>query len=170
MNTTYITTTIPYVNAKPHIGFALELVQADTLARYARCRGERVRLQTGTDENAWKNVESARAQGCSPREFVAHNTEAFRRLGQALNISVDEFVHTGEARHRQAVWAWWQRLRAEDLYRQAYTGHTAAVVRILSLSVTSSTAAVPTIIPLLLPCRKRTISFVSPPIKRKSRS
>ena len=40
MGNTYITTTIPYVNAEPHIGFALELVQADTLARYARRCGE----------------------------------------------------------------------------------------------------------------------------------
>ena len=30
----YITTAIPYVNARPHIGFALELVQADVLARH----------------------------------------------------------------------------------------------------------------------------------------
>ena len=37
---TYITTTIPYVNARPHIGFALELVQADVLARAGRGRGE----------------------------------------------------------------------------------------------------------------------------------
>lgn len=122
MDSTYITTTIPYVNAEPHIGFALELVQADALARYRRLRGGRVRLQTGTDENAWKNVESARARGCSPREFVARNTEAFRRLGQALNIAADDFVHTTEERHRRAVWALWRRLRPEDLYRQSYTG------------------------------------------------
>lgn len=89
MSNTFITTTIPYVNAKPHIGFTLELVQADTLARYARLCGNRVRFQTGTDENAWKNVESVRAQGCSPQEFVTHNTEAFRQLGHALNTSVD---------------------------------------------------------------------------------
>jgi methionyl-tRNA synthetase len=122
MSNTYITSTIPYVNAQPHIGFALELVQADTLARYARRCGSRVRFQTGTDENAWKNVESARALGCSPQEFVARNTEAFRQLGHALNISVDAFVHTTEARHRQAVWTFWQRLRPDDLYTQSYTG------------------------------------------------
>jgi len=122
MTNRYITTTIPYVNAQPHVGFALELVQADALARYRRLCGEQVRVQTGTDENAWKNIESARAQGCSPREFVTRNTEAFRQLGPALNIAVDEFVHTGEARHQQAVWAFWQRLRPADLYVQSYTG------------------------------------------------
>ena len=56
----YITTSIPYVNASPHIGHALELVQADAMARYQRLLGDRVILQTGTDENAHKNVLAAR--------------------------------------------------------------------------------------------------------------
>ena len=30
----YITTTLPYVNAEPHIGFALEIIQADVVARF----------------------------------------------------------------------------------------------------------------------------------------
>ena len=119
---TYITTTIPYVNARPHIGFALELVQADALARYLRLRGETVRLQTGTDENAWKNVESAQAQGCSPQDFVDRNTAAFRELAAALHISVDVFVRTSEARHHRAVHALWRCLRQEDLYRKQYAG------------------------------------------------
>ena len=46
----YITTTIPYVNARPHIGFALEVVQADVLARFRRRQGDRIRFQAGTDE------------------------------------------------------------------------------------------------------------------------
>lgn len=32
----YITTTLPYVNSDPHIGFALEIIQADALARFWR--------------------------------------------------------------------------------------------------------------------------------------
>ncbi len=57
----YITTAIPYVNAAPHIGFALEAVQADALARFYRQQGYRVRLQSGTDENSLKNVQAADA-------------------------------------------------------------------------------------------------------------
>ena len=56
MSRRYITTAIPYVNAAPHLGFALELVQADTLARHARLRGTDVRFLTGTDDNAFKTV------------------------------------------------------------------------------------------------------------------
>jgi tRNA synthetases class I (M) len=61
--TTYLTTTIPYVNAPPHLGFALEAVQADVLARHARARGESVRLLSGTDDNSLKNVLAAEAAG-----------------------------------------------------------------------------------------------------------
>ena len=61
--TYYVTTAIPYVNAPPHLGHALELVQADVLARHRRSRGEAVRFLTGTDDNALKNVTAARAAG-----------------------------------------------------------------------------------------------------------
>lgn len=65
-----ITTAIPYVNAEPHLGHALELVQADVLARHRRLRGHSVHLQTGTDDNALKNVTAAKAAGLPVREFV----------------------------------------------------------------------------------------------------
>jgi methionyl-tRNA synthetase len=68
MTATYITTTLPYVNARPHIGHALELVQADVLARYHRGRGDTVRFQAGTDDNALKNVLAAGAAGLGVRE------------------------------------------------------------------------------------------------------
>ena len=67
MTATYITTTIPYVNARPHIGHALELVQADVLARYRRARGDEVRFQSGTDDNSLKNVLAAEAAGIGVR-------------------------------------------------------------------------------------------------------
>ncbi|MFI7418715.1 methionine--tRNA ligase [Nonomuraea sp. NPDC049684] len=73
----YITTTIPYVNARPHLGHALELVQADVLARRHRRRGEPVRFQTGTDDNSLKNVLAAEAEGLPVREFVDRNAAAF---------------------------------------------------------------------------------------------
>jgi len=70
---TYITTTIPYVNARPHLGHALELVQADVLARYHRHRGEQVRFQTGTDDNSLKNVLAAEAAGLPVQELAGPN-------------------------------------------------------------------------------------------------
>ena len=74
---TYITTTIPYVNARPHIGHALEYVQADVLARFRRGRGEAVRFGAGTDDNSLNNVLAAQAAGIGVTEFVDRNAEVF---------------------------------------------------------------------------------------------
>jgi methionyl-tRNA synthetase len=118
----YVTTTIPYVNAPPHIGFALELVQADVIARYHRLTGREVRFQTGTDENAFKNVLSARARGIPVRDLVDANSERFRALAAALGISVDRFVRTTDESHRNAVNEFLARLDPDDIYRDSYRG------------------------------------------------
>ena len=121
---TYITTTIPYVNARPHLGFALELVQADVLARHRRARGDRVRLQAGTDDNALKNVLAARAAGVGVQEFVDANADAFVALAGPLSLSVDDVIRTSrDPRHRPGVERLWQACAAAgDLYRRHYEG------------------------------------------------
>jgi methionyl-tRNA synthetase len=121
---TYITTTIPYVNARPHIGFALELVQADVLARYRRQRGDTVRFQAGTDDNSLKNVLAAEAAGVAVREFVDRNAEAFLALGPALSLTVDDVIRTSrDARHRPGVERLWRACAAAgDRYRKRYEG------------------------------------------------
>jgi hypothetical protein len=92
MTSTYITTTIPYVNARPHLGFALELVQADVLARYRRSIGEQVRFEAGTDENSLKNVLAAEAAGVGVQEFVDASAAAFTGLAEPLSLSVDDLI------------------------------------------------------------------------------
>ena len=76
----YITTAIPYVNGDPHLGHALELVQADVLARHRRQRGDAVRFLSGTDDNALKNVDAALASGVPVAEFVAQKADRFADL------------------------------------------------------------------------------------------
>ncbi len=83
MTTTYLTTTIPYVNAAPHLGFALEAVQADVLARHHRRRGDDVRLLTGTDDNSLKNVLAAEAAGLDVQAFVDAQRRRVRRAARA---------------------------------------------------------------------------------------
>jgi methionyl-tRNA synthetase len=122
MTATYITTTIPYVNARPHIGHALELVQADVLARYRRGRGDAVRFQAGTDDNSLKNVLAAQAAGVGVQEFVDRNAEAFGALGEALSLTVDDFIRTSrDPRHRPGVERFW-RACSHDLYQKRYEG------------------------------------------------
>ena len=118
----YVTTTIPYVNAAPHIGFALELVQADVITRYHRLTSASVRLQTGTDENAFKNVLSARERGIPVRRLVDENAARFQELVRRLHISADRFVRTTEPVHRQAVHAFLAHLRPGDVYQASYEG------------------------------------------------
>jgi methionyl-tRNA synthetase len=124
MTSTYITTTIPYVNARPHLGFALELVQADVLARYRRSAGERVRLQTGTDDNSLKNVLAAQAAGVGVQEFVDAGAAAFAGLAGPLSLSADDLIRTSsDPRHRAGVERLWRACAARgDLYRRHYEG------------------------------------------------
>jgi methionyl-tRNA synthetase len=120
--TFYVTTAIPYVNAPPHLGHALELVQADVLARHRRSRGEAVRFLTGTDDNALKNVTAARAAGVPVAAFVSANADRFAALREPLELSFDDFLRTGsDPRHATGVTVLWRR-SAPDFYRHRYTG------------------------------------------------
>jgi methionyl-tRNA synthetase len=120
----YLSTTIPYVNSKAHLGHALELVQADVLARHHRRIGDEVRLQSGTDDNALKNVLAAQAAGLSTRELVAVNGRAFAELSGPLALSCDDFIHTStDPRHRPGAERLWLACAARgDLYRKDYQG------------------------------------------------
>lgn len=118
----YLTTTIPYVNAAPHLGFALEAVQADVLARHRRALGDEVRLLTGTDDNSLKNVLAAEQAGVGVQEFVDANAAAFAGLREPLALSYDDFIRTSrDPRHRPGVERFW-RACAHDLYLDTYTG------------------------------------------------
>jgi methionyl-tRNA synthetase len=120
----YITTAIPYVNGDPHLGHALELVQADVLARWRRSRGDDVRFLTGTDDNALKNVDAAIAAGRPVAEFVADKAQLFVELAEPLQLSNDDFIRTSaDPRHRPGVERLWRDCAAAgDLYERDYEG------------------------------------------------
>jgi methionyl-tRNA synthetase len=128
MSDFYVTTAIPYVNAAPHLGHALELVQADVLARHRRARGDGVRFLTGTDDNALKNVTAARAAGVDVLAFVTANADRFAALRSPLSLSPDDFIRTGtDPRHAAGVTRLWRETAAAgDLYRRRYTGRYCA--------------------------------------------
>lgn len=128
MTTSLITTAIPYVNARPHLGFAYELVLADALARHRRRRGRDVRFVTGSDDNSLKNVAAAAREGVAPHALVERNTAAFRALGPLLDVAPDDFVRTSvDPRHRAAVhWLWRAAAASGDLERRRWTGRYCA--------------------------------------------
>lgn len=117
----YITTSIPYVNAKPHLGHALEFVYADILARYARQQDRQVLFSTGTDEHGSKIAEKASELGISPIELTTANAKLFVELLGKLNISNDRFIRTTDPAHEQRAQLVWNNLK-EHIYKKEYTG------------------------------------------------
>ncbi len=123
MKTFYISTSIPYVNAAPHIGHALEFVQADVVARFARQKKYDVFFLSGTDDNALKNVLSAESVGVAPAIWVAQHAKIFKDLLAALNISNDDFIQTSiEDRHIKGAQKLWLSCKKEDIYKKKYKG------------------------------------------------
>ena len=122
--TLYISTSIPYVNAAPHLGFAQELVIADAMSRHYRRQGFDVRFQTGSDENSLKNVRAAQDAGMPVEDWVTSHAEQFRSLKETLDLSFDDFIRTSsEQRHAVGVETLWQRCMASgDLYQRHYRG------------------------------------------------
>ena len=119
----YITTTLPYVNASPHIGFALEIIQADIIARYRRALGDEVFFSTGTDEHGQKIFDAAAKAGEPVESYVDRYAAEFQKLKDALNLSNDTFIRTTDAGHIKAAQEMWQRCAAAgDIYKKAYEG------------------------------------------------
>jgi methionyl-tRNA synthetase len=123
-NKFYITTSIAYANANPHIGFALESIQADVLARYNRSLDKDVFFLTGTDEHGQKIEKKAIEVGKNPAEFVKETTENFKKLKDSLNLSNDFFINTTDKeRHWPSVIKVWNTLKDNgDLEKKSYKG------------------------------------------------
>ena len=121
----YITTSIAYVNSETHIGFALESVQADVLARFYRQLGYDVFFQTGTDEHGSKIQRTAEANHVATQKFVDGLSEKYKGLKEILNLSWDNFIRTtDQKKHWPVVWEIWDKLLASgDLYKKKYGGY-----------------------------------------------
>jgi methionyl-tRNA synthetase len=117
----YITTSIPYVNSEPHIGFGMELVYGDVLARYARQRKVPTLYSTGTDEHGGKIAEKAQELKNTPQEFADQMSQTFRDLLKTLNISNDRFIRTTDAEHEKRAQIIWQNLK-QYIYKGQYSG------------------------------------------------
>lgn len=124
MDKFYITTSIAYTNALPHLGFALEAVQADVLARFQRSLGKEVFFLTGTDEHGRKVQEAAEKAGQAPRDFCNGISARFQGLRESLNLSNDDFIRTtDQAKHWPAVNKVWLGLKKKgDIYKKSYQG------------------------------------------------
>lgn len=121
MSKFYITTTLPYVNADPHIGFAAEIIKADVIARWQRLNGAEVFFNTGTDEHGQKIYEKAKEAGVDPQTYCDGYAAKFRSLKELLNLSVTNFIRTTDEKHILAAQEFWKRCEANgDIYKKNY--------------------------------------------------
>lgn len=117
----YITTTLPYVNSDPHIGFAMEIIRADVVARYKRLMGYDVFFNTGTDEHGAKIHENALKQGIPVQEYVDGYAEKFKELSKDLNIKDVHFIRTTDEGHIRAAEEMWRRCFDNGyIYKKTY--------------------------------------------------
>lgn len=118
----YITTTLPYVNSIPHIGFATELVRADAYARHQKMMGYDVFLNTGTDEHGQKIFDKAKEKNVDTQDFVDGLAEEFKKLLPALGILPEtNFVRTTDEHHKKAAQEMWRRCKEKgDIYKASH--------------------------------------------------
>lgn len=122
MKTFYITTTLPYVNAEPHVGFAMEIIRADVIARYKKLAGYEVFFNTGTDEHGQKLFDAAGKAGKPVLDYVDGYAARFRELLPKLGISTDiHFIRTTEKHHEKAAQEFWLRVQKNGyIYKKNY--------------------------------------------------
>jgi len=117
----YITTTLPYINSAPHIGFAAEIIKADVIARYHKQRGEEVFFNTGTDEHGLKIYQKAQELGVDVQVYCDEYSAKFRPLREKLNLSYNKFIRTTDEAHQAAAQEFWRRCAASgDIYKKNY--------------------------------------------------
>jgi len=117
----YITTTLPYVNAEPHIGFALEIVQADVIARWQRRLGKEVVFNFGTDEHGQKIYQKAIEGKKDPKKYCDEYAAKFDDLKKALNLSYTNFIRTTDDHHVKAAQEFWRICKENgDIYKKNY--------------------------------------------------
>src|SRR5215510_9265294 len=119
----YITTPIFYPNGAPHIGHAYTALATDAIARFERLDGKDVFFLTGTDEHGLKMQQTAAAEGITPQALADRNSQVFRDMMAALDVSQDDFIRTTEPRHYRSSEEIWRRMeKAGDIYLGKYAG------------------------------------------------
>jgi methionyl-tRNA synthetase len=118
----YITTTLPYVNGKPHLGHALEFVRADIIARFKKLLGFEVFLNTGTDEHGLKVYKKALEENKEPQNYVDQCADKFKDFVKELGMLPElNFVRTTDPGHIKAAQEFWKLCYEKgDIYKKNY--------------------------------------------------
>lgn len=117
----YLTTAIPYVNGTPHIGHAMDYLNADVFARYHQLQGDEVRFQAGTDEHGNKIFQKAEEQGIAVEDYVAENSKKFQDFIKLLGVENTDFIRTTDPDHERRCQEIWKKLQPH-IYKDTYEG------------------------------------------------
>jgi methionyl-tRNA synthetase len=122
MKNFYITTTLPYVNAEPHVGFAAEIIRADIIARSKVLQGYEVFFNTGTDEHGQKLFDEARKNNEDVKEYVDRYAEKFKGLKDLLGLYDSiHFIRTTDQHHIKSAQYFWKLCKDKgDIYKKNY--------------------------------------------------
>ncbi len=118
----YLTTTLPYVNAEPHIGFALEIVAGDVITRYQRdILNKKVVFNTGTDEHGQKIYQKALENNQEPQAYVDYYATKFEELKEILDLGYTNFIRTTDKNHVKAAQHFWELCNENGyIYKKEY--------------------------------------------------
>jgi len=123
MNKFYITTPIYYTTCRPHAGHAFTTIYADVIARYQKLKGKEIFFSVGTDEHGMKVAEEAEKENKVPQDYVDEISSYYKKTWQSLNIDYSDFIRTTEARHKNGVWKFIEKLiESESIYKDKYEG------------------------------------------------
>ncbi len=117
----YVATAIPYVNAKPHIGNAMDYMLADVLARYHRQQGADVFFEVGTDEHGTKIATKAKEAGLEPKVYTDQMVEVFYDFIKKMNVNYTHFIRTTDPTHEKIAQFIWTQLK-DYIYKSTYEG------------------------------------------------
>ncbi len=122
-NTFFITTPIYYTNWIPHIGHAYSSLIADSIARYNRISGKKVKFSTGVDENSQKVVEKAEEKNMNIPEYLDFMAEEHKKVWDWLKIEYTDFIRTTNPIHHKLVREVLQKsFDNGDIYEGEYEG------------------------------------------------
>jgi len=126
MSRFFLTTTLPYVNAQPHIGHALEFIQADFLARWLKVKhgANNVRFNVGTDEHGQKIRQKAQESWLAVSDFISQNVATFTEFCSLFGIGYDHFYRTSLPEHYPVAQTLWKQVEtAWLLTKKTYGGN-----------------------------------------------
>ena len=119
----FLTTTLPYVNSKPHIGHMFEFLIGDSLTRFFRSSGREVFFNTGLDEHGLKVYSAAKNLGITTENYIESLTNYWLEFCKLFSIEYDNFYKTSTAEHHKKFNEIWNHfMERGDLYEKDYKG------------------------------------------------